>query len=196
MAVPVDAVGLARAGEAGCDLRQCGKILVDLGSLAGCRQHMSLGIDDIGHGVAADLGIADIFGKEAQVDLGHGDADAGAAVTGVGHGQRDERPAVAEIGHRIGSRAARQRVGEAGVAGEIDRRAVGDAAARQAQLLAALGGNEGQLADGRDLVEELGVVGAALLVCRSRSLIACSIRRAVASALSAIPVVSEVRVAR
>ena len=79
--------------------------------------------------------------------------------------------------------------------------------ARQPQLFAAIAVEQRELADGGDLVEQLGVVGAVLfqlsasearvtqLIWRSRSEIDCSIRFAVASAFSPMPSVSVVRVA-
>ena len=79
------------------------------------------------------------------------------------HGDRHERPIVAEIGRRKAG-AAGAGFDEAGVAGEAQRAAVGDAVpARQPQRLAALAADLGNLGDPRHLVQQLLIVGLALL---------------------------------
>ena len=78
------------------------------------------------------------------------------------HRDRHHRLLIDEIGRRIAD-PARHRIGEAHVAGEVGIAAGRGRLARDAQHLAAVAVELEQLGDDRDLVQQLGVVGAALL---------------------------------
>ena len=73
---------------------------------------------------------------------------------------RHERPLAAEVGRRK-TGAAREGFGQPDVAGEIDVAVERDGLARHAELFAALGIEQRELADLRHLPQQLGVVGAA-----------------------------------
>ena len=205
MAVEVGArtVGLVARCDRGRNLRQLREVLADLGPFRGRRQHAAARIDHIGERRLADLGVGEVLGEKAEIELGHGDPG---VETGMRHRDRHERRPVGEPGRRVAD-AAGDRVGEAHVAGEVGVAAGRGRLARDAQHLAAVAVELEQLSDDRDLVQQRGVVGAALLqrvLARPRhpadlafdSEIDCSIRRAAACALSSRPSVSCVLVAR
>ena len=141
------------------DLRQLRKILAQLRPIGRGRQHLAAGIDHIGGGRLADLGLAEEIGEEGEIDIGERDAGVEA---GMRHRDRHRRPRAAEFGRRIAD-AAGDGVGEADVAGKI-RIAADHArrAARHLQLLVAGAVEQRELADRRHLVEQLGVVGIVL----------------------------------
>ncbi|MGY4366426.1 hypothetical protein ACVW1A_002491 [Bradyrhizobium sp. LB1.3] len=161
MAVEVGArrVGLVAWCDRGRHLRQLRQILADIGALRRRRQHAAARIDHIGEGGLADLGVGEVLGEKAEVELGHGDAG---VETGMRHRDRHERRPVGEPRRRVAD-AAGDGVGEAHVAGEVGIAAGRGRLARDAQHLAALAVELEQLVDDRDLVQQLGVVGAALL---------------------------------
>ncbi len=78
------------------------------------------------------------------------------------HRDRHERVLVAEIGRREVD-APGNRFGEPEVTGEVGAATDRDGRARQAELLAAVAVEPEDLADRRHLVQQLGVIGAALL---------------------------------
>ena len=143
----------------GRDLRQRCEVPADLGALRGVRQHLALAVDDIGLGRLADLGVAQEVVEEGEVDFGDGDAG---IVAGMRQRERHEGTLLPKMG-RGKADAPRQRLGEAEVAGEIRIAADRDGLPRQPQRFAALAVDLGQLVDRRHLVEQLGIVGAALL---------------------------------
>ena len=144
----------------GRDLRQGGRILADVGSLGRACQHLALGVDHIGRGGLADLGVAKKIGEEGEVDVGN--RDAGVEAGGMRHPDRHEGARAAVLDRRVAD-AAGHRIGEARVAGKIDLAAGHRLAARLPQLLAALAVEQCELGDGRHLAQELGVIGAVLL---------------------------------
>ena len=78
------------------------------------------------------------------------------------HRDRHERMLLLEIGRRKAD-AAGDRFGKPDVAGKVGAAADRNGRPGQAQLLAAIAVEPEDLADGRHLIQELGVIGAALL---------------------------------
>ena len=149
------AVGL----QEGCDLRQAREIPGHRRALGRACQHLAACIDDIGVAGLADLGVAEKFAQEAEVDLGQRNPG---VEPGMRHRDRHERARADEIGRRKDDALGRG-FGKTDVAGEVGAIALGHGPARQTKLLAAGAVQEGELADRGHLIQQLPIIGAALL---------------------------------
>ncbi len=144
--------------QEGRDLRQRGEFVADLRALR-ARQHLAARIDQEGVADLADLGLAEEIVEKAQVDLGQRDAGIDA---GMRHRDRHEGAGADEIGRREGD-APGVGLDEADVAGKVAVAVGHHLGARHPQQFAAAAADEGELAHRRQLVQQLRIIGAAIL---------------------------------
>ena len=141
------------------DLRQGREIRRDLRSLGRRCQHLATRIDQISESGLADLRVAQEVGEETKIDFGDGDAGIEA---GMRHRDRHIRSRIGEIG-RLVADAAGNGFGKSAVPRKIHVAADRNRGARQPKLLAALAVELRELTDSGHLVQQLRIVGTALL---------------------------------
>ena len=127
--------------------------------LVGRGEQDAVRVHDVGGSRLAALRILDISGQKAKIDFRHRRARVPSRMS---DGDRHEGLPIAEE-HRRVCHAPRYGPGEPRVAGEISPAADQDGATRQTELLAARSVELKDTIDGRDLVQQFGVIGASLL---------------------------------